>query len=406
MADGSNPAESAAKMGEKSMALPSSTRTALGKYKIVRKLGAGGMAAVYLAEDTKKNRTVALKVLSKARSEDPVRAKRFKAEAMASANLRHENIVRLYEAGEIEGYLYLALEYVEGTDLDKLVKQKGTIGVETSVAIIRQVVRALSHSYKQEIVHRDIKPSNILFRTDGKVKLADMGLARPIGESTGESSMTQEGVTVGTIDYIAPEQAHNSKAADTRSDMYSLGCTWYFMLTGEAPFPEGNPRDKLYAHWSKPAPDPRAKNPQVSLGVAAVIERLMEKEPEDRYETPAELLEELEKDSLTRDTVQDNLIAALLDVDVWDEDDDELPAAAVSSDAVTTDAVSADIVISRKPTAQAAASSLPPRVVVSRETRRSTSTQEDFDRMLLKYIAMGVGFVLIIMLIVAVASMF
>ncbi len=405
MADGSKPAKFVAKTGENSKSLPSSTRTALGKYKIIRKLGAGGMAAVYLAEDTKKNRTVALKVLSKARSEDPVRAKRFKAEAMASANLRHENIVRLYEAGEIEGYLYLALEYVEGTDLDKLVKQKGTIGVDTSVAIIRQVVRALSHSYKQEIVHRDIKPSNILFRTDGKVKLADMGLARPIGESTGESSMTQEGVTVGTIDYIAPEQAHNSKAADTRSDMYSLGCTWYFMLTGEPPFPEGNPRDKLYAHWSKPAPDPRAKNPQVSLGVAAVIERLMEKEPEDRYETPAELLEELEKDSLTRDTVQDNLIAALLDVDVWDEDE-ELPAAAVSSDAVTTDAVSADIVISRKPAASAAPSSLPPRVAIPRETRRSTSTQEDFDRMLLKYIAMGVGFVLLIMLIVVAASMF
>src|SRR5579872_6360575 len=259
----------------------------LGKYEIQKKIGAGGMGAVYLALDPSLRRMCALKVLPAEKAKNPILVKRFKSEAQVAANLRHENIVTVFEAGEADGLSYIALEYVEGTDVAKLVSQRGNVPLKRSIEIIRQVVKALEHAHEKGMVHRDIKPGNLLLRRDGVVKLADLGLARMLDDTT-DTSITRAGTTVGTVDFMAPEQARDSKAADVRSDIYSLGCTWYFMLTGEPPFPEGSLTNKLMAHANSSLPDPRAKNPGVPEAVIAVLNRMTAKDPEERYQTPLE----------------------------------------------------------------------------------------------------------------------
>lgn len=274
----------------------------LGKYEIEKKIGAGGMGAVFLGRDTELKRTVALKVLPRDKAENPTLVKRFRAEAQAAAQLRHPNIVAVYDSGEADGYLYIAMEYVEGQDLFEMVTRRGNVPVRRSIDIIKQIASALQHAYEQNIVHRDIKPSNLLIRRDGVVKLTDLGLARSV-DDTLETNITRAGTTVGTVDYMSPEQARNSKLADIRSDLYSLGCTWYQMLTGSPPFPDGSVTNKLQAHAVKPVPDPRDKNPLVPEGLTAVIRRMMAKKPEDRYQTPAELIDELNHAKLTQASI-------------------------------------------------------------------------------------------------------
>jgi serine/threonine-protein kinase len=268
------------------------------------------MGTVYLAHDRDLRRTVALKVLQKERAENPLLVKRFKAEGQAGAHLQHPHIIGVYESGEIDGYLYLALEYVDGIDLLEWIRKRGPLPVRRSLDIIRQVAEALEHAASKQVVHRDIKPSNIMIKADGTVKLADMGLAR-IADDTLDTSITRAGTTVGTVDYMSPEQARNSKAADIRSDLYSLGCTWYHMLTGQIPYPEGSLTNKLQAHAMGPIPDPRHLNPQVPEGVSAIIQRLMAKRPEDRYQSPSELLADLRQPYLFRAEVTGDLLAAL-----------------------------------------------------------------------------------------------
>lgn len=282
----------------------------LGKYQIEKEIGAGGMGAVFLARDTTLNRLAALKILPRDKAENPVLVKRFKAEGQAAAHLRHENIVSVYDAGEEDGYLYIALEYVEGTDLHNLINKRNRIPVRRSLEIITQVTEALAHAYQQGIVHRDIKPANILIRQDGVVKLTDLGLARSIDDNT-ETSITRAGTTVGTVDYMAPEQARDSKAADIRSDIYSLGCTWYHMLTGRAPFSEGSLTNKLAAHATTPPPDPRELNDRVPEGIVAIIQRMMAKAQSARYQDPEELLEDLKNSNLKRSNVDNNVLEAL-----------------------------------------------------------------------------------------------
>ena len=184
------------------------------------------------------------------------------------------------------------MEYVEGIDLFEQVRRRGVIPVKRSIEIIKQVASALQHAHEHNIVHRDIKPSNLLLRHDGVVKVTDLGLARSI-DDTLETNITRAGTTVGTVDYMAPEQARSSKSADVRSDIYSLGCTWYQMLTGEPPYAEGSLTNKLQAHALKPLPDPREKNENIPEGLIAVLQRMTAKKPADRYQTPAELLEDL-----------------------------------------------------------------------------------------------------------------
>eukprot|EP00913_Durusdinium_trenchii_P011134 g10456.t1 len=269
-------------------------RGTLGKYILQKPIGSGGMGTVYLAMDPELNRVVALKILPKEKAVNPGLVQRFRQEAQSAAQLKHDNIVSVYDAGKADGYLYIALEFVDGTDVAQLIKQRGPLPIRRSVEIVKQVAHALDHAFRRGIVHRDIKPSNMLIKRDGTVKLADMGLARSVDESL-DSGVTRVGTTVGTVDYMAPEQARDSKSADIRSDIYSLGCAWYHMLTGKAPFPKGSITNKLYAHIAKPRPDPRKLNERIPESIAATVRRMMARSPKERYQTPAELLEQLER---------------------------------------------------------------------------------------------------------------
>lgn len=291
----------------------------LGKYRIVRRIGAGGMGTVYLAEDTLLKRMIALKVLPRERAENPILVRRFQSEARASAMLEHDNIIKVFDADQADGYLYIALEFIDGSDLHEWLKRRETIPVKRSIEIIKQVAAALQHAHEKRLVHRDIKPANIMVTRDGVVKLADMGLARSIDETL-DTTITRAGTTVGTVDYMSPEQAANSKNADIRSDIYSLGCTWYHMLTGSPPFSGGDLTNKLRAHAEKSLPDPREFNSSVSEAVVAIMHRMMAKKKQDRYQTPQELLDDLNNAS-NLDADSDHLLSTLLDEE---EDDDSL----------------------------------------------------------------------------------
>ncbi|MBT4865337.1 MAG: serine/threonine protein kinase [Planctomycetaceae bacterium] len=285
----------------------------LGKYELRKKIGAGGMGAVYLALDTQLKRSVALKMLPREKAKNATLVKRFKAEAHAAAQLKHDNIVTIYEAGEADGYLYIALEYVEGTDVFKLLGSRGVLTVKRSIDIVKQVASALDHLHARNIVHRDIKPSNLLIQRSGTVKLTDMGLARSVDDEA-ETGITRDGMTVGTVDYMSPEQARDSKQADIRSDIYSLGCTWYHMLTGTPPFATGSLTNKLYNHASKSRPDPRDENEAIPEGVVETMHRMMARKPADRYQTPAELLADLENVNSLTATSADKLLEAISEV--------------------------------------------------------------------------------------------
>lgn len=285
----------------------------LGKYAIQGTLGSGGMGSVYLAVDTEGNRTVALKILPRERAENPALVKRFQQEAASAQQLRHENIVSVIDVGKADGFLYIALEYIDGTDVARLLKGKKALPLRRSLEIIKQVARALDHAFRRGIVHRDIKPSNMLIKRNGTVKLTDMGLARSVDETL-DAGVTRTGTTVGTVDYMAPEQARDSRAADIRSDIYSLGCAWYHMLTGVPPFPKGSITNKLYAHISNPRPDPRTVNPDVPEQVVKIVQKMMAREPAKRYPTPAELLEALERISFRGDKYSDRFLSVLSDV--------------------------------------------------------------------------------------------
>lgn len=281
---------------------PENQPAQVGRYRILKRIGSGGMGTVFLAEDPQLHRTVALKVLVKTANTPPNLIRRFDAEAKTAAMLRHPNIVTVFDSGDADGHLFLALEYIDGPDLEKVIRKKGRVSVERSIEIIRQIARALDHAHGLGIVHRDIKPSNILLRRDGTATLTDLGLARAIDESAA-SGITRAGFTVGTVDYMAPEQARSSKSADVRSDLYSLGCTWFHMLTGRVPFNEGDLTNKLRAHAQTPPPDPREADERIPSGVVAVLQRMMAKKPDDRYQTPGELLADLDRPGLCRKTV-------------------------------------------------------------------------------------------------------
>lgn len=292
-------------------ATPSPHPRRIGPYAITRLLGSGGMGSVYLASHGDTGQTVALKVLGQQHMADPQLLKRFHLEAKAAQQLAHPNIVAVYEAATVDGMAYIAQEFVDGIDIERLLQQRQRLAPRRSLDIIRQVAGALQHAHQQGIVHRDIKPSNLLVTSDGTTKLADMGLARSV--DAGDSRVTMAGSVVGTIDYIAPEQADDSRSADARSDIYSLGCTWYEMLTGSPPFPNGNLTEKINAHATQPPPDPRDINPDVSEAIVAVLDRMMAKSPDQRHQSAEELLEDIENDMLLKTEVSEDILAGLAD---------------------------------------------------------------------------------------------
>jgi serine/threonine-protein kinase len=252
-------------------------------------VGGGGMGAVFRAWDTNLHRTVAVKVLSMRQAGDVESQRRFQIEARSAARLDHPNIARAHYVGEDRGLRYIVFEYIHGTNLRDLVYETGPMQVGDVLNVGLQIAGALTHSWEREVVHRDIKPSNILIAHDGLAKLVDMGLARLEYLGQNDRDETATGVTLGTFDYISPEQARNPRDADIRSDIYSLGCTLFFMLTSRAPFPNGNVLQKLLAHQSEPAPDVREFRPDVPEMLANVIATMLAKQPDERFQTPLDL---------------------------------------------------------------------------------------------------------------------
>ena len=273
---------------------PLNPGTRVGRYEVVAHLATGGMGEVYKARDTDLDREVALKVLPAHQTANPAALERFRREARAAARLSHKNIVTLYDWGQDGGTWFLALEFIDGVDLHSRIIAKGRLHTVEAWIVALQACRALDHAFKQGVVHRDIKPSNFLMTRQGgkvRVKLTDFGLAR--GAHEDDFRVTRDGTTVGTIDYMAPEQARDSASADVRSDIYSLGCTLYHMLAGQPPFPTGGIAERVLKHLQAEPPDVREFNPEVSEELWAVLQRMLAKEPKDRYQTPAELLEDL-----------------------------------------------------------------------------------------------------------------
>ena len=252
-------------------------------------VGGGGMGAVFRAWDTNLHRTVAVKVLSLRQAGDSESQRRFQTEARSAARLDHPNIARVHYVGEDRGVRYIVFEYIDGTNVRDLVYGNGPLQLGDALNVTLQIAGALTHAWEREVVHRDIKPSNILITPDGLAKLVDMGLARLEYLEQTEHDETATGVTLGTFDYISPEQARNPRDADIRSDIYSLGCTLFFMLTGRPPFPEGTVLQKLLAHQSDPPPDVRELRPDVPEMLAAVLATMLAKRPEERFQTPLDL---------------------------------------------------------------------------------------------------------------------
>jgi serine/threonine-protein kinase len=269
--------------------------TRIGRYEVVAHLATGGMGEVYKARDVELGRIVALKVLPAHQSEkNPNAIERFRREARHAARLSHKNIVTLYDWGQDGGTWFLALEFIDGIDLNSHINAKGRLDPQEAWLITIQAARALDHAFQQGVVHRDIKPSNFLLTRSGKkmrVKLTDLGVARAIRDE--DYRVTRAGTTVGTLDYLAPEQARDSALADVRSDIYSLGCTLYHMLSGQPPFPEGGLGERLFKHMQVEPPDVRGLNPDVPEPLWGVLRRMLAKRPDDRYQTPGELLDAL-----------------------------------------------------------------------------------------------------------------
>jgi hypothetical protein len=254
------------------------------------------MGQVFKAHDRRVARTVALKFIHEKRLTNRDAVRRFQREAKAAARLAHPNIVTLFEAGVVGGVHFLAMEYIEGTDLGYLVSQSGPLPVPQACEYVRQAALGLQHAHERGLIHRDIKPSNLLLATQGGgVKILDMGLALMRGGNEpyppeSFSGLTQEGVVMGTADFISPEQALDAHAVDIRADIYSLGCTFYYLLSGRVPFPGGTLMQKMLKHQqSEPTPI-EALRAELPPELCAVLRTMMAKRPEDRYQQPAKVV--------------------------------------------------------------------------------------------------------------------
>ncbi|MFM9059451.1 MAG: serine/threonine-protein kinase, partial [Planctomycetaceae bacterium] len=244
------------------------------------------------ALDTTLDRTVAVKVLAGRQADDEETLRRFRNEAQSAARLDHENIGRVHAVGSDAGWHYIVFEYIEGRNIRDIVRADGPFDLARTIDVGIQVADALEHASGRDVVHRDIKPSNIVITPAGRARIVDMGLAR-LAPVAGDGDLTASGMTLGTFDYIAPEQARDAREADVRSDLYSLGCTLFFMLAGRPPFAEGSMVQKLLQHQQEPPPALDAVRPDVPRRFAAIVGRLMEKDPAARYQRPAELVADL-----------------------------------------------------------------------------------------------------------------
>ena len=265
-----------------------------GKYKLLDQIGVGGMGAVYKAVQPAIGRTVALKVMNREILQQPIAVTRFLREIRSAAAVDHPNVVRAYDANCDGDTYFLVMEYVAGQDLKSWIRQNEKLPVGWSCECIRQAALGLEHAFEQGMVHRDIKPSNLLVTQsehDGLplVKILDLGLARFASETAEEGDLTRSGQVLGTPDYIAPEQARNTKTADIRADIFSLGCTLFEMLTGRLPFPGATVIEKLMARATEDAPAVSSLRQEIPAGLDAVVAQMLARDPNFRYSTPAEV---------------------------------------------------------------------------------------------------------------------
>lgn len=281
----------------------------IGDYLILEPIGSGGMGTVYKAMHQRMKRIVALKVIrSDLGDQLPEYLKRFEREVQTAARLSHPNIVTAYDAGEFAGEHYLICEYIDGESLTQMVRDSGPLDFPDALNCIIQVAQGLEYAHGKGVIHRDIKPANILIDDQGDLKILDMGLARlqeneDILGSGGETELTTSQFFMGTIDYMAPEQARNTKHADHRSDIYSLGCTLYFLLTAKPVFGGGTTVERILAHKEQPIPRLSKLLPQVPAEFDALFEKMLAKDPGDRYQSATDLLAELNQ--FNEDALQD-----------------------------------------------------------------------------------------------------
>jgi serine/threonine-protein kinase len=263
-----------------------------GRYEVLGRAGAGGMAEVYRARDELLGRQVALKVLSERFAHDSSFVERFRREAQSAANLSHPNIVSLYDYGSDDGAYFIVMEFIEGQALSEIIATEAPLMPERAADIAADVAGALQRAHSAGLVHRDIKPANIMITSTGQTKVTDFGIARALGH--GEQTMTQTGMVIGTASYLSPEQAQG-KRVDARSDVYSLGCVLYEMLTGKVPFPGDTPLAVAYKHVRENAEPPSKLNPDVPAGLDAIVLKALAKNPDNRYEGAAEMREDLQR---------------------------------------------------------------------------------------------------------------
>lgn len=265
----------------------------LSKYRLLKHLGTGGMSSVYLAEHTLMNRKVAIKVLPRRRVNDASYLARFHLEAQAAAHLDHPNIVRAFDVDNEDNTHYIVMEYVPGADLQQIVRERGPVPFEAAADYIAQAADGLQHAHDKGVVHRDVKPANLLLDDRGVVKILDMGLARIKQDEDASLTIAHEENVLGTADYLAPEQAVNSHKVDHRADIYSLGCSLYYLLTGHPPFPEGSLAQRIAKHQSV-MPDPIKKSrPNCPPSLQRICEKMIAKQPEDRFNDASEVAFEL-----------------------------------------------------------------------------------------------------------------
>ena len=266
-------------------------------YEIKRELGRGGMGVVYLAHNKLMGRDEVLKVMGRQIMERPGVLERFLREIRAVAKLRHPNIVTAYSAIRLGESIVFAMEYVEGLDLAKMVKAKGPLPVAHACSFVHQAALGLQHAHEQGLVHRDIKPGNLMLSRKGDkatVKVLDFGLAKVTREEKVDGGLTSEGQALGTPDFIAPEQILDAPSADIRADIYSLGGTLYYLLTGRPPFQANSLYDMFQAHISRDADPLNLVRPEVPVELAALVAKMMAKDPARRFQTPGEVAEALD----------------------------------------------------------------------------------------------------------------
>ena len=267
----------------------------LGKYKLLGHIGTGGMSSVYLAEHTRMGDKRAIKVLPKSRVKDATYLARFQLEAKAIASLHHPNIVLAHDMDNDGDVHYIVMEYVDGVDMQQMVKQDGPLGLETAAVMVAQAARGLHHAHEKGVIHRDVKPANLLIDKTGRVRLLDMGLALVNAEEDQSLTVANNENVLGTADYLAPEQALNSHSVDHRADIYGLGCTLYYLLTGKPPFSDGTLAQRIARHQKEMPKSIRTIRKDCSGELEGICVKMIQKDPRYRYQSAEEVAIALER---------------------------------------------------------------------------------------------------------------